>query len=87
MNKKDLVSAIAAEAGLTQADAAKALNATVSAVLAVAAKEDRVAIPGLGTFRGKMRPERQARNPKTGEAVTVPAKRVLTFKASSGVTL
>lgn len=73
MTKKELLEAMAGEAGISQADADKALGALVSAVTAAVAKGDRVAIPGLGTFERRERSARTGRNPQTGEEIQIAA--------------
>jgi len=87
MNKKDFVASVAEKSGLSQADADAALKAMIDTIVEVGSAEDKINLPGLGTFEGKMRDERQARNPSTGEAITVPAKKVLKFKASTALSL
>lgn len=83
MIKAELVEAIANEAGLTKADGARALDAFMSAVTGALKKGDKVTLVGFGTFEAKKRPARMGRNPKTGEPVKIPARRVATFKAGS----
>lgn len=87
MKKQDLINAIAEKSGLTKAQSDDALKAVTEALVECAKAEDKIVIPGLGTFSGEMRGERTARNPKTGETIAVPAKRVMKFKASSGLEL
>jgi DNA-binding protein HU-beta len=87
MNKTDLINAIAAEAGLTKADAAKALNATTAAIANAVKAGDKVTLVGFGTFAPTERPARTGKNPRTGEALTIPAKKVVKFKAGSELAL
>lgn len=87
MNKTDLINAIAAEAGLTKADAAKALNATTAAIANAVKVGDKVTLVGFGTFAPTERPARTGKNPRTGEALTIPAKKVVKFKAGSELAL
>ena len=87
MNKKDFVASVAEKTGLSASDADAALKAIIDTVIEVGIAEDKVILPGLGTFEGKMRDERQGRNPSTGEPITVPAKKVLKFKASTALNL
>lgn len=87
MNKTDLINAIAAEAGLTKADAAKALNATTAAIANAVKAGDKVTLVGFGTFAPAERPARTGKNPRTGEALTIPAKKVVKFKAGSELAL
>lgn len=87
MNKTDLINAIAAEAGLTKADAAKALNATTAAIANAVKSGDKVALVGFGTFAPAERPARTGKNPRTGEVLEIPAKKVVKFKAGSDLAL
>lgn len=87
MNKTELVNAIAAQAGLTKTDAAKALAATTGAIAGALKAGDKVAILGFGTFAPNARPARTGKNPRTGETVKIPAKTVVKFKAGSELAL
>lgn len=87
MNKTDLINAIASEAGLSKADAAKALNATMSAIAEAVKAGDKVALVGFGTFAPSERPARVGKNPRTGEVLQIPAKKVVKFKAGSDLAL
>lgn len=87
MNKTDLINAIAAEAGLSKADAAKALNVTMSAIAAAVKAGDKVSLVGFGTFAPSERPARTGKNPRTGEILEIPAKKVVKFKPGSDLTL
>ena len=80
MNKTELIKQMATISGLTQAQAADALEALCTAVT-----DGEVAVMGFGTFSAPQRAERQGRNPKTGEAVTIAAHRVVKFKAGKGL--
>ena len=85
MNKTDLINAIASEAGLSKADAAKALNATMSAIAGAMKAGDKVALVGFGTFATSERPARTGKNPRTGEVLEIPAKKVVKFKAADSL--
>ena len=74
MNKTELIEAIAAGAGLSKADAKKALDATVAAVKDTLVKGDKIQLVGFGTFSVAERPAREGRNPSTGATITIPAK-------------
>lgn len=87
MNKTDLINAIAAESGLTKADAAKALNATTNAIVNAVKAGDKVALVGFGTFATAERPARTGKNPRTGEVLEIPAKTVVKFKPGSDLAL
>ena len=81
MNKTDLIAKIADKAELSKKDAEKALNAFVDSVAEALKAGDKVALVGFGTFEVRARAEKQGRNPKTGETMTVPASKVPAFKA------
>lgn len=81
MNKSELVSAIAAEAGISKADAEKALNACTETIKGALAKSDSVQLIGFGTFSVSERSARTGRNPQTGKEIQIPAKKVVKFKA------
>ncbi|MBS7285091.1 MAG: HU family DNA-binding protein [Prevotella sp.] len=83
MNKTELINKIAAEAGLSKADAKKALDATVTAIKDALAAGDKVALIGFGTFSVKERPAREAINLQTKEKISVAAKKVAKFKAGA----
>lgn len=83
MNKAELIDAIAADAGLTKADAKKALDAFVGATTKALKKGDRVALVGFGSFSVSKREARKGRNPQTGKEITIAAKKVVKFKAGA----
>lgn len=83
MNKAELIDAIASGAGLTKADAKKALDAFIDATTTSLKKGDRVALVGFGSFSVSMRSERTGRNPQSGKEITIPAKKVVKFKAGA----
>jgi DNA-binding protein HU-beta len=83
MNKAELIDAIAGSAGLTKADSKKALDAFIKATTAALKKGGRVALVGFGSFSVAKRSARTGRNPQTGKEITIPAKKVVKFKAGS----
>jgi DNA-binding protein HU-beta len=83
MNKAQLIDAIAANAGLTKADAKKALDSFIKATTQALKKGDRVALVGFGSFSVSKRSARTGRNPQTGKEIKIPAKKVVKFKAGS----
>lgn len=87
MNKTDLINAIAAESGLSKADAAKAWSAATAAIANAVKAGDKVALVGFGTFAASERPARQGKNPRTGETIEIPAKTVVKFKPGSDLSL
>ena len=85
MNKQDLVRAMATDAGITQEQANIALQAFEFAVSGALAAGEKVTLVGFGTFSGSERKARTGRNPKTGDALEIPAKTVVKFKAGKGL--
>ena len=83
MNKKDLIGKIAADARLTQSQAACALNAFLDGIRTGLARGDRVTISGFGSFGVLDRKARRVRNPANGKAIEVAAKRVPRFAPGS----
>ena len=83
MNKSELVNAIAAGAGLSKADAKKALDVTLSAIADALKKEEKVALLGFGNFAVTERPARTGINPATKEKIEIAAKKVIKFKAGA----
>ena len=83
MNKKELIAAVAESAGTTQKDAERVVNAAFETIAAALAKGERVQVSGFGIFEVREREARVGRNPKTKEAITIPATKVPAFKAST----
>jgi DNA-binding protein HU-beta len=80
MTKADLISKIAEKAGLTEADSEKALNAFLDSVEDTLVKEGKLTLTGFGTFAVEKRKERMGRNPRSGEAIKIPACKVVKFR-------
>ena len=85
VNKSELIDAIAADAGLSKADAGKALDATLSAVTGALRKGHTVSLVGFGTFQVKDRAARAGRNPQTGATIQIAAAKVPGFKAGKAL--
>ena len=83
MTKQNLVNYIAEEAGLTKADAARALDAFMNGIVKGLKEEGKVTLTGFCTFAKQHKEARQGRNPRTGEAVTIPARNAVSIKAGS----
>jgi len=83
MKKVELVEAVATEAGLTKADALKAIDATFATITEALKKGDKITLIGFGTFSVSRREERNGRNPQTGAVVKIPARNAVTFKAGA----
>jgi len=85
MNKADLVAAVHDVLGSTKADADRAVETVISSIITTLQKGEEVSIAGLGIFATKMRDARTGRNPRTGEAVEIPAVRVPKFRAAKAL--
>ncbi len=85
MTKADLVNAIAEKAGLSKADAEKALKATTDAVTDALKADEKVSLVGFGTFSVGQRAARQGQNPQTGAKIDIPAAKVPKFKAGKAL--
>lgn len=83
MNKPELIDAVAVAAGLTKADAAKAIDAIVDTIVHAVAEGDGVSLVGFGTFKASDRAAREGKNPKTGEKLTIAATTVPKFSAGA----
>ncbi len=83
MTKQELVDFIAAKAGLSKADASRALDATMEGITTGLKKDGKVALVGFGTFSAKKRAAREGINPLTKEPLKIAAKVVASFKAGS----
>ena len=81
MSKQDLIDAIASETGLTKVDSKKALEGFLSAITGSLKNGDNVALVGFGTYKVTERAARTGRNPQTGKALQIAAKKVVSFKA------
>ncbi len=81
MNKSELIEAIAESADLTKSDAGRALDAVLEAITDALKKGETVSLVGFGAFGVKERPERQGRNPQTGNTITIKAAKIPSFKA------
>jgi len=85
VNKNDLVASVADNAGLTKADAAKAVDGVFDAISDALKKNDDVRIVGFGTFSVAKRKATTGRNPRTGEAIQIAASKQPKFKAGKGL--
>ncbi len=85
MKKSELVEAVAAASGLTKADATRAIDATFATITEALKAGNKVPVAGFGTFAVSQRGERNGRNPQTGAAVVIPARKAVTFKAGTAL--
>ncbi len=85
MNKNDLIAAVADKTGLTKAQAGEAVDATFEAISGSLKSGDEVRIIGFGNFSVSERAASEGRNPRTGEAIQIPASKTPKFKAGKGL--
>ncbi|MEH1823590.1 MAG: HU family DNA-binding protein [Nostoc sp.] len=81
MNKGELVDTVAAKANVTKKQADEIISAFLSVVTEAVANGDKVTLIGFGSFERRDRSEREGRNPKTNEPMTIPATKVPAFSA------
>ena len=84
MTKKEMVEALALRSEVSKGEAEKLFN-NLFALLAEEIAKGEARVDGFGTFKLAQRAAREAKNPRTGEVVKVPAKKVVTFKAASAL--
>ncbi len=80
MTKADLVETVAKEAEMTKKDAEQLVEIIFDSIVGTLNKGEKIELRGFGSFRVRERDARKGLNPKTGEAVIIPAKRVAYFK-------
>ena len=85
MNKTELVAAVAEKSGLTKKDAERVVSATFDTITAQLTKGEKVQISGFGIFEVKKREARVGRNPRTKEAIEIPASNAPVFKPSKAL--
>ena len=85
MNKNDLVAAVAASTGMSKNDSAKAVDAVFDGIADALTGGNDVRLVGFGTFSVANRAASMGRNPRTGQAIHIPASRVPKFKAGKGL--
>ena len=85
MNKTELIAAVAEKANLSKKDAEAAVSAVLDAVTDELVKGGKVQLIGFGSFEVRGRAAKQGRNPKTGEAMQIPATKVPAFKAGNAL--
>ncbi len=82
MNKSELIAAVSAHTGMSKKDAEIAVNATFDTITATLVSEEKVQLAGFGSFEVKTRQARVGRNPRTNEAMEIPAAKSPIFKPS-----
>ncbi len=85
MNKNELITAMSENANMSKVDTEKALKAFIDTVTEELKNGEKVQLVGFGTFEVTERAERNGRNPKTGEAITIPASKSPKFKAGKAL--
>lgn len=85
MNKTELVNVVAAETEAQKKVVEAIINATFKAIADAMKEGDKVSLIGFGTFEVKDTAEREGRNPKTGEAIKIPAAKKPAFTASKAL--
>ncbi len=85
MNKQDVVSKIAKDTGITKTAASAALESVIDGITRSLKKGDSVSFVGFGTFKISNRKARTARNPRTGDAIKIPKRRVPRFSAGKAL--
>ncbi len=85
MNKGELISKIAADSGISKIQATKALDSFTGSITESLAAGENVTLIGFGTFKVSERKARTGRNPQTGAELKIPARKVASFKAGSGL--
>ena len=86
MNKTELIDKVAKEGALSKSAAEQVVNSVFSAIAEAMKSGDKVTLAGFGTFSIAERVAREGRNPQSGEKITIPAKKVVKFKAGSKLT-
>jgi integration host factor subunit alpha len=82
MNKKDIVEAMHARVGFSKRETAAIVDKALELLKTALAEGDSVLISAFGKFSVREKKAHKGRNPKTGEAITLPARKVVTFKVS-----
>ena len=85
MTKQQLIEKVAAKTELKKAEVEVAVDSVLELIAEALRSNERVDIRGFGSFVVKERKERQGRNPRTGETITIPAKRDASFKPGTGI--
>lgn len=85
MTKAELIANVSAETGLTKVGAQQVIDALINAATKTLKKEGRFALHGLGVFEVVKRNKRKGRNPRTGEVVTIKARKAIKFKTAKSL--
>ena len=85
MNKGDMVAKIAQDTGVTKSSAAAAVDSLLAGITRALKKGDAITFVGFGTFKTSQRRARVSRNPRTGDAIKIPKRRVVRFTAGKAL--
>ena len=85
MNKAELIDAVAVDADISKASAARAVDSLVAAITSSLKSGESVTLVGFGTFSVRERPARSGRNPRTGESIQIDASSMPVFKAGKAL--
>ena len=85
MNKAELIDAVAVDADISKASAARAVDSLVAAITSSLKSGESVTLVGFGTFSVRERPARSGRNPRTGETIQIDASSTPVFKAGKAL--
>ncbi len=84
MNKAELVDKVAEATGMPKKDVEEVLAGVINTVVAAVKADDKVALPGFGSFQKSHRAARQGRNPQTGATIEIMASNGVKFSAAAG---
>ena len=85
MNKRDLIAQIAQDTGVTKSSAGAAVDSLLETITKALKKGDAITFVGFGTFKTTQRRARVAKNPRTGNAIKIPKRRVVRFTAGKAL--
>ena len=85
MNRKELIGALSEKLGVTKVKAEETLNGFLEVFEETLVAGEEIGLVGFGKFEVKVKEARVGRNPKTGESINIPAKKVVKFKAGKGL--
>jgi len=85
MNKQDLVRKIALDTGVSKSSVAATIDALLASITRALKKGDAITFVGFGAFKTSQRKARVARNPRTGDAIKIPKRRVVRFTAGKAL--
>ena len=85
MNKRDLIAQIAQDMGVTKNSAGAAVDSLLETITKALKKGDAITFVGFGTFKTTERRARMAKNPRTGDAIKIPKRRVVRFTAGKAL--